>query len=224
MKIDVDEGFVRLVACQATDLSVVNSARVSFGKEKSELDESDRKLISFLMRERHGTPFEHNFFQFHIKCPIFVAREWFRHRIGSFNEFSMRYAEVNEPEYFIPSKLRTQVGKPGAYHFEELPFSFNTRQWLNEVAEHCDFATYLYDKALELGIAREQARIVFPVNIYTEFHWSINARSLLNFLSLRNSPHAMKEIRDYAIALESILEQQMPITYSAFIENDRIAV
>jgi thymidylate synthase (FAD) len=155
--------------------------------------------------------------------PNFCANGFVVH--NSFNEFSMRYAEVDEPDYFIPSQLRTQVGKPGAYHFEDIVSDDPRYQtWLLEVKEHCNFSTYLYERAIELGIAREQARIVFPVNIYTEFHWSINARSLLNFLSLRNSPHAMKEIRDYAIALESILELEMPITYSAFIENNRIAV
>src|SRR5918911_2979174 len=117
----LDHGFVRLDDSMADDLSVVNSARVSFGRRKEEMDDSDRGLIRFLMRDRHGTPFEHNSFRFHVRCPIFVAREWFRHRVGSFNEFSMRYARATD-EFYVPAAedVRTQVGKPGAYTFEHV--------------------------------------------------------------------------------------------------------
>ena len=97
----LDHGFVRLDDAMADDLSVVNGARVSFARRKDELDESDEGLIRFLMRERHGTPFEHNAFRFHVRCPIFVAREWFRHRVGSFNEFSMRYAKATD-DFYVP--------------------------------------------------------------------------------------------------------------------------
>src|SRR5689334_4459024 len=115
----LDHGFVRLDDVMAGDLSVVNSARVSFGRRKTAMDESDEGLIRFLMRDRHGTPFEHNAFRFHIRAPIFVAREWFRHRVGSFNEFSMRYASATE-DFYVPEAddVRSQVGKPGAYSFE----------------------------------------------------------------------------------------------------------
>ena len=115
----LDHGFVRLDESMASDLSVVNAARVSFARRKAEMDESDEGLIRFLMRDRHGTPFEHNAFRFHIRCPIFVAREWFRHRVGSFNEFSMRYAKATD-EFYVPEAedVRSQVGKPGAYSFE----------------------------------------------------------------------------------------------------------
>src|SRR5262249_36502235 len=103
----------------ASDLSVVNSARVSFGRRKTEMDDADEGLIRFLIHDRHGTPFEHNAFRFHIRAPIFVAREWFRHRVGSFNEFSMRYAKATDDFYVPePDDVRTQVGKPGAYRFE----------------------------------------------------------------------------------------------------------
>src|SRR5215216_2181957 len=115
----LDHGFVRLDDAMATDLSVVNAARVSFARRRDEMDDSDEGLIRFLMRDRHGTPFEHNAFRFHIRCPIFVAREWFRHRIGSFNEFSMRYAKATDDFYVPePEDVRSQVGKPGAYSFE----------------------------------------------------------------------------------------------------------
>src|SRR5512146_3335176 len=97
----LDHGFVRLDDAMADDLSVVNGARVSFARRKTEMDESDEALIRFLMRDRHGSPFEHNAFRFHVRCPIFVAREWFRHRIGSFNEFSMRYAKATD-DFYVP--------------------------------------------------------------------------------------------------------------------------
>src|ERR671922_2225435 len=118
--IDVlDHGFVRLDDSMASDLSVVNAARVSFARRKTELDDADAGLIRFLTRDRHGTPFEHNAFRFHVRCPIFVAREWMRHRVGSFNEFSMRYAKATDDFYVPePEDVRTQVGKPGAYTFE----------------------------------------------------------------------------------------------------------
>src|SRR6201989_861879 len=103
----------------ADELSVVNRPRVSFARRKEEMDAADEGLIRFLMRDRHGTPFEHNAFRFHVRTPIFVAREWFRHRIGSFNEFSMRYARATD-DFYVPAAedVRTQVGKPGAYTFE----------------------------------------------------------------------------------------------------------
>src|SRR5256884_1139825 len=115
----LDHGFVRLDDAMDSDLSVVNGARVSFARHKAELDASDEGLIRFLMRERHGTPFEHNAFRFHVRAPIFVAREWMRHRWGSFNEFSLRYARATD-DFYVPAldDVRSQVGKPGAYSFE----------------------------------------------------------------------------------------------------------
>src|SRR5947207_7225295 len=135
----LDHGFVRLDDAMASDLSVVNGARVSFARHKAEMDASDEGLIRFLMRDRHGSPFEHNAFRFHIRCPIFVAREWFRHRVGSFNEFSMRYAKATEDFYVPePEDVRTQVGKPGAYTFETVDpdLAEETRAALREVYEH----------------------------------------------------------------------------------------
>src|SRR5437763_13279420 len=130
----LDHGFVRLDGAMASDLSVVNGARVSFARRKEALDESDEGLIRFLMRERHGTPFEHNAFRFHVRCPIFVAREWFRHRVGSFNEFSLRYAKATDDLYVPePEDVRSQVGKPGAYTFEPVDpeLAERTRQELD---------------------------------------------------------------------------------------------
>jgi thymidylate synthase (FAD) len=219
----LDHGFVRLDDAMASDLSVVNGARVSFARHKSEMDDSDAGLIRFLMREKHGTPFEHNAFRFHIRCPIFVAREWFRHRVGSFNEFSMRYAKATD-DFYVPeaNDVRTQVGKPGAYSFEPVPdeVAETTRERLREIY---DAAYETYEHLVELGVARELARAALPVGAYTEFYWTVNARSLMNFVSLRASETAQREIRRYAEACEQFLAIKMPITHAAFVANNRTA-
>jgi thymidylate synthase (FAD) len=465
----LDHGFVRLDASMADDLSVANAARVSFARRKEELDDADRGLIRFLMRDRHGTPFEHNSFRFHIRCPIFVAREWMRHRIGcltgdtvvtfgntyghatrplartldqlweswsegerdghavdagtaspvqelatmgvsqrgiadhvgvgrravrsivegkdgrrdarwrirgmdlrvldestnefttghidniidkgvqpvyrvtladgkaltltenhrvltdagwrtmrealglegaghaarmtrparlvtngtpapqdpfgkehldrigfaldlpapnrtgwkltghpvavvsveyvgtrqtydisvegpwhnfvangvvvhnSFNEFSLRYAKATD-DFYVPDldDVRSQVGKPGAYTFEpvEGELATHTRDQLRKVY---DVAYETYTALVEAGVARELARSVLPVGAYTEFYWTVNARSLMNFVSLRAAETAQREIRRYALAVEAFLAREMPVTYAAFIGNERTA-
>src|SRR5438067_11874290 len=219
----LDHGFVRLDGSMATDLSVVNAARVSFARRKEEMDDSDEGLIRFLMRDKHGTPFEHNSFRFHVRCPIFVAREWFRHRVGSFNEFSMRYAKATDEVYVPgPEDVRSQVGKPGAYTFEtvDLELAEETREELRRV--YADAYT-TYERLVEQGVAREVARSVLPVGAYTEFYWTVNARSLMNFVSLRASETAQREMRRHAEAVERFLEQHMPVTHAAFVANERVA-
>jgi thymidylate synthase (FAD) len=219
----LDHGFVRLDDAMASDLSVVNAARVSFARRKEEMDEADEGLIRFLMRDRHGTPFEHNSFRFHVRAPIFVAREWMRHRVGSFNEFSMRYARATD-EFYVPEAddVRTQVGKPGAYSFEPVSpeLAEQTREDLRAVYEQA-FATY--ERLVEQGVARELARSVIPVGAYTEFFWTINARSLMNFVSLRAAETAQREIRRYADACERFFAEQMPVTHAAFVAAGRVA-
>ena len=219
----LDHGFVRLDGALADDLSVVNAARVSFARRKTEMDESDEGLVRFLLRERHGTPFEHNAFRFHVRCPIFVAREWFRHRIGSYNEFSMRYAEAKDDFYVpAPEDVRTQVGKPGAYTFEPVgdELAAETRAALEETYRAA-FAAY--QGLVAKGVAREVARAVLPVGIYTEFFWTVNARALMNFVSLRNAETAQREIRRYAEAVERLFAERMPVTHAAFVANSRTA-
>jgi thymidylate synthase (FAD) len=219
----LDHGFVRLDAVMADDLSVVNAARVSFARHKDAMDASDEGLIRFLLRERHGTPFEHNSFRFHIRCPIFVAREWFRHRIGSFNEFSMRYAKATDDFYVpAPEDVRSQVGKPGAYTFEtvEPELAASTRETFESIYQ---VAYAAYEELVQAGVAREIARCVLPVGAYTEFFWTVNARALMNFVSLRGADTAQREIRRYAEAVESFLAEKMPVTYEAFVANDRTA-
>ena len=219
----LDHGFVRLDDAMASDLSVVNSARVSFGRRKEEMDESDEGLVRFLMRDRHGTPFEHNAFRFHIRAPIFVVREWMRHRVGSFNEFSMRYAKATS-DFYVPDAddVRSQVGKPGAYSFEpvDAELAEQTREELQAVY---DQAFETYERLVEAGVARELARSVMPVGAYTEFYWTVNARALMNFVSLRASETAQREIRRYAEAVEVFLAEKMPVTHAAFVAAGRVA-
>jgi thymidylate synthase (FAD) len=218
----LDHGFVRLDAAEATDLSVVNSARVSFGKRKEEMDEGDQKLVYFLLKNRHGTPFEHNMLRFHVKAPIFVAREWMRHRIGSFNEWSLRYAKVENPDFYLPKEFRTQVGKPGAYTYEK--WKGGSQQMLqHQVVTHYRDSVDLYNYMIDREIAREQARLVLPLALFTEFYWTVNARSLMNFIGLRNADAAQWEIREYAKIVEELWTEEMPITANVFISNGRVA-
>ena len=222
--IDVlDHGFVRLDAVLADDLSVVNAARVSFGARVDVMDDRNAGLVRFLMRERHGTPFEHNFFRFHIKAPLFVTREWQRHRMGSFNERSGRYSELPD-EFYVPAAtdVRTQVGKPGAYTFE--PLGDDAAEGVREEIRASYVASYArYQALLEQGVAKEVARSVLPVGLYTEFFWSLNARSLMNFLSLRNASTAQLEIRLFAEACEQHFAHAMPVTHASFVANERTA-
>lgn len=226
----IGEGFVRLDDFMADDMSVINSARVSFNKHNMnpevELSDADTGLINFLMRERHGTPFEHNSFRFHVKCPIFVAREWFRHRIGSFNEFSARYSEVPNTFYKpAVADVRTQTGKPGAYTFEpmydsDVELATEAVRVIGQANERA-YASYL--ALLQMGVAKELARTVLPVGAYTQFYWTVNARSLMNFLSLRLDSNAQYEIRQFAQEVEKMFRDEMPITWKAWVDNQRVA-
>jgi thymidylate synthase (FAD) len=218
----LDHGFLALDGALASDLAVVNGARVSFNEASEELNERDEGLIRFLIRERHGSPFEHGYFRFLVKAPIFVVREHHRHRAGhSYNEWSGRYSKM-EAEFYVPDFVRTQVGKPGSYSFEAVDDATReaTRREIEENAER-SFAAY--ERMLELGVAKEVARAVLPLSTYTKYYWSCNPRSLMHFCSLRNHESAQYEIRQYAAAAESFFEQLMPVTHAAFVANDRTA-
>ena len=212
-KIDVlDKGFIRLVDFMGGDNRVVSSARVSFGAV-SKGEEQDKRLIKYLLEHAHHTPFEHCYFQFHICCPIFVARQWMRHRWGSYNEVSARYTQVKD-EFYIPSQFRGQdtKNKQGS-----VPTSSLDQKALIKLYEDSVEASYAaYKKLIDAGVAREMARGVLPVCQYTQFYWSVNARSLLNFLSLRTDKHAQWEIRVYADAIAKIFQEKMPWSWEAF--------
>jgi thymidylate synthase (FAD) len=218
----LDHGFVALDGSLASDLAVVNGARVSFNQSAQEMSDRDAGLIRFLMRERHGSPFEHGYFRFLVKAPLFVVREHHRHRAGhSYNEWSGRYSKM-EAEFYVPDYVRTQVGKPGAYSFE--PVSEETRELARrEIEENAQRAFDAYERMLEEGVAKEVARAVLPLSTYTKYYWSCNPRSLMHFCGLRNHENAQYEIRQYAAAAESFLEQLMPATHAAFVENGRVA-
>lgn len=209
----LDHGFVRLVEMMGSDAGIVEAARVSYaGTSKGE--EKDRKLLGYLMQHQHMTPFEHAVFKFHIKCPIFVARQWFRHRMASYNEISYRYTQVKD-EFYIPSRWRAQdiKNKQGSVTAPNLDHAALTRS-LQEAIEK---AKAVYEEMIKAGVAREMARMILPVNIYTEFYFTVNTRSLMNFLSLRADKNAQWEIQQYAEAMVDIFAAKMPWTYSAFL-------
>lgn len=207
----LDKGFVKLVDFMGGDSAVVQAARVSFGKGETDSDR-DRKLLHFLLANQHETPFEHSVFKFHIKCPIFVARQWFRHRIASYNEISGRYATMQE-EFCLPEKLRTQ--KTRNYKYDEMP-KVDNEVLKGRISAFYQTAYALYEELLQSGVAKEHARIVLPLALYTQFYWSINARALMNFLSLRLDEHAQYEIRLFAEVIAEIFQIQMPWTFEAF--------
>lgn len=217
-------GWVALLNTMGDDLDIVNAARISFNKSHTELEEGDAQLIDFLLRNRHGTPFEMVDFMFQVRCPLTVAREWFRHRIASYNEVSGRYV-VQENDNYIPNpeNVRTQKGKPGRYYFEPIDDPERIRETIQTI-EHCYNVCYnSYDRLLSIGVAKELARNVLPQGMFTEFRFKTNARSLMNFLSLRNAENAMWEIRQYAIAMEDMLQATLPATHASFVKHGRMA-
>lgn len=209
------DGKVTLVDTMGSDLTVVNAARVSFNKHVDTVGEADRGLIRFLIENRHGTPFEHVTFTFHVHCPIFVAREWQRHRIGSFSEVSGRYSEL-APVFWVPEVPRTQRGKAGAYHFTPIGDPVVQARTNITLEALYGLAWQAYEALLSDGVAKEVARTVLPVGTFTQFYWSVNLRSLFNFLSLRNAPQAQREIRVLAQQVEDIVSAHMPETMSTW--------
>jgi len=222
----LDHGEVELLDVMGNDLSVVNAAKVSFAAQVKEIDESGIGLINYLMKNKHATPFEHVIFKFRIKAPIFVTREWMRHRWSSFNEMSMRYHVPPVIDYYIPSSkdIRKQVGKPGAYSFEEIDDPELKSLVIRRMQELIGYADLVYRDFLDLGIAKEVARCVLPVSQYTEFIWTVNARSLINFISLRNESNAQYEIQQYAEIIESFFAEIMPFSHGAFVDSNRQAI
>ncbi len=212
----LDKGFVQEVDLVGNDNRAVEAARVSFQQGLKNVDR-DRALIDYLIENGHESPFEHIVFTFRIKAPLFVARQWFRHRIGSFNEISARYSEVVE-EFYVPRNSRSQdTLDRQASLFQEAP---ETDGLLREIVEENSRQAYeRYQRLLSLGVARELARIVLPLNLYTQWYWTVNARSVMNFLSLRADTHAQWEIQQYAQAVAGIFNERCPWTFSAFMKH-----
>ncbi len=190
----LDKGYVELVHYMGSDDFIAEVARISTGTVGDE--DSNKRLIHFLLKHGHLSPFEHAVFTFRVKAPIFVARQWFRHRIASYLEASGRYRKL-QPEFYIPELSAEQQ---------------------KAMLEQSLKAYEEYKKLLEQGVPREKARMILPVNIYTEFYWTVNARSLMNFLNLRADSHAQYEIRQYAIAIYTLVAKVMPETMKAFVK------
>lgn len=231
---------VELVRSSAHDSDVLFAARVSTlgeqtleqaqEEDQDKTEKKDRGLINYLMRDRHGSPFEHNSMTFYVQGPIFVFREHMRHRIASYNEESGRYREMRGVFYVPgPDRNLVQVGKPGAYEF--FPGSQEQIELVAEEARRQSTAAYeAYQRMLKAGVAREVARIVLPLNLYSSMYVTMNARALMNFLSLRTKREGttfpsfpQREIEMVAEKMEDIWKGLMPFTAAAFDANGRVA-
>ncbi len=229
---------VELVRASASDADVLFAARVSTQGEQTlesaaagtQASEKDSGLINYLMRDRHGSPFEHNSLTYYVQAPIFVFREFMRHRIASYNEESGRYRELR-PVFYVPGPERKliQVGKPGHYEFED-----GTAEQFALVEQETMAVTRAsyeaYQRMLEAGVAREVARIVLPLNIYSSMYVTMNSRALMNFLSLRTKREGthfpsfpQREIEMVAEKMEAYWAELMPLTYQTYNENGRVA-
>lgn len=202
---------LELVRVSGTDVDVVNAARVSFGKQITNLDHKDIKLINYLMQHAHTSPFEHNQLSFRVKAPIFVARQWMRHRMNSYNEISYRYVEVSD-EFYIPVNWRFQDQNNRQASHGVFQNAGLTAQYQLQIAA----ALKTYHELLAAGVCREQARGILPVCIYTQFIFTCNLHSLTHFLKLRLSPGAQHEIKVYAKGMLELAEPYFPVSLEAW--------
>ncbi len=212
----LDHGFVRLVDYMGTDESIVQAARVSYGHGTKKIHQ-DRGLIRYLFRHKHTSPFEMVEFKFHCKMPIFVARQWIRHRTASVNEYSLRYSKAIDC-FYIPSvdniRFQSKTNRQGRSD-ESVPAELQ-QQVLDVIKRHIHHSWADYEKLEEKNIARELARMHLPINLYTEWYWKIDLSNLMHFLKLRLDEHAQYEIRVYALAIADIVKKVAPITWEAF--------
>ncbi|MDR0677924.1 MAG: FAD-dependent thymidylate synthase [Holosporaceae bacterium] len=214
----LDHGFIRVIDYMGTDASIVQAARVSYGAGTRKIQE-DRGLINYLMRHHHTTPFEMCEIKLHIKMPIFVARQWIRHRTASVNEYSARYSVLGN-EFYIPeiSQFAKQSDTNKQGKSDQLLEENHAEKVLKILKQsfHDTYDKYLH-MLNDLSLTRELARTVLPTSIYTEIYWKIDLHNLMHFLRLRADSHAQYEIRCYADAILKILEKWLPFTYEAFI-------
>lgn len=219
-----DYSDVQVIDRMGSDFRIVNAARVSTALdcvEPEELSARDLGTLGFLMRNRHASPFEHCAMTVKVETPIFVAREFMRHRTLSFNEFSGRYSEF-KPVFYAPGEMRPlmQQGKIGEYTFDSGP------QWMRDAAEDLitgsvEDAWNTYVAMLDAGVAREVARMVLPVTTFTSFYATGNLRAWLNFLALRTAPDALFEIRDVAHDIELFIRASFPATWQLWVAEGR---
>ena len=212
-KIEVlDKGFVEVLGFLGTDLTVANSARVSFGKRKNIYDKSDQRLVRFLAKNKHFSPFRHLVVQFHIKAPEFVMRQAYKHVVGiettssyptkdhAWNEISGRYVPVEE--YYIPEIWRRQSEDNKQASEGQI---INQTEAINAYESALSIAKHYYHRLVRLGVAKEQARILLPLSQYTEVYWTASFQAIVNFIELRDEPTAQYEIRQYAKVLKKLL-------------------
>jgi thymidylate synthase (FAD) len=206
----------RLVPAGSTaDAAIVQAARVSYGAGTKKVNE-DRGLIRYLLRHHHTTPFEMVEFKFHCVMPIFVARQWIRHRTANVNEYSARYSVVRD-RFYKPArediKIQSATNRQGR---EELADDATAEAFLGHLEKVEQEQYEAYERFIEAGMARELARVALPVNVYTEWYWKCDLHNILRFLHLRMDEHAQKEIRDYATAMYELIRPIVPITCEAF--------
>ncbi len=229
----LDHGFIRLIDYMGGDESIVQAARVSYGKGTKKVSQ-DRGLIRYLMRHKHTTPFEMCEIKFHVKLPIFVARQWIRHRMANVNEYSARYS-ILDKEFYVPVTLESQSKKNNQGRGERIKEN-SEKEYIDKIRLNSKNAYSLYLELLNLdddgnvvdpsrdNVAREISRLVLPVNFYTQFYWKIDLHNLLHFLSLRTDKHAQYEIRVYADKILDIVKLWVPLTYEAFEDYRRKSI
>jgi thymidylate synthase (FAD) len=211
-------GFVELLDTFGSDLTVVNAARVSFNKESTEFSDKDAKLVTYLAKHHHVTPFFHPQVQMRLKMPIFVAREWFRHQIGfARNEVSRRYVDY-EPEFYIPEICRERDPKLKQGSKDESVR--DNALCIAAMKETTQKASYIYTALLKEGVCPEQARMVLPQSMYTEFIETGSLAAYARLCNLRLDPSAQKEIREYADAVVKLLEPRFPVSWKALVVQD----
>jgi thymidylate synthase (FAD) len=220
----LDRGFVRLVDVMGDDSSIVQAARVSYGKGTKSVRQ-DKGLIHYLMRHEHMSPFEMVEFKFHCKMPIFVARQWIRHRTASVNEISGRYSVMEDTVWMpAPEDLRRQakINRQGSIE-EAVPEPANS-ELIAQYNDDIETTFKHYHEWVDKGVAREIARVNLPLSTYTEWYWKMDLHNLLHFLHLRLDSHAQKEMRVYAEAIAEFVKKKCPYTWEAFVEHRLNAV
>lgn len=201
------QGWIGLIDRMGTEATIVNAARVSFGKMRDSVDERDAKLLAYLIEHRHTSPLEHVIFTFSVHCPLFVRSQWHRHRTWSFNEISRRYTDV-DLEFYVPESVRAQASDNRQASVESS--ALDQAECRGLMAQHNRDGLALYEKLLGLGVCREQARGVLPQNLMTTFWATVDLGNLIHFLELRDSPHAQAEIREYAQAVKQLIRPTVP--------------
>ena len=211
----LDKGFVRLVDSMGGDDAIVQAARVSYGKGTSKLSQ-DRGLIRYLMRHRHTTPFEMVEFKFHCKMPIFVARQWVRHRTANINEYSLRYSEARD-EFYFPNpehiQFQSALNKQGRRGDVPIDLKQKVHDYFKEISNR---SFEIYSELNDSGVARELARAILPVNLYTEWYWKNDLHNLLHFIGLRSDDHAQYEIRVFSDAMAESVKAVAPFAWEAY--------